>query len=202
MVVIPKGVGQPPLPTRETTSKTHGVGLCYTARHDQGHTRQTANPDDPALCAPRRPAAAGGTQGSSTATLDSGSSAVPLDSSRSVCVDGADRSQAGKVVDSGAHALLLLVGGVIDYRYAHLETRGRRAWALSRSLSLDGALYVVLLTGDRRLARAPGAVRGDLVTDTRDTRGVDATNRRRPPVTSGTDMTDVTGVTDGQNGAG
>lgn len=70
----------------------------------------------------------------------------------------------GELPAPDAQALLLAAGPLVDHRYEMAGSLGQAAWALRKNLSfydalyvaLAGALSVPLLTGDRRLSRAPG----------------------------------------------
>lgn len=70
----------------------------------------------------------------------------------------------GELPPSEARDLLLAAAPLIDHRYEMTGSLGQAAWALREHLSFYDALYVALaqalsvplLTGDGRLARAPG----------------------------------------------
>jgi len=74
------------------------------------------------------------------------------------------RTRAGEVTPTQAHTALRAAREVIDYRYPHVGALADLAWAWRDNLSFYDALYVSLatrldvplITGDRRLSRAPG----------------------------------------------
>ena len=73
------------------------------------------------------------------------------------------RVRAGDVTAVQAQTALRAASDVIDYRYAHGGAVADLAWRLRDNLSFYDALYVALaarlgvplITGDRRLGRAP-----------------------------------------------
>lgn len=70
----------------------------------------------------------------------------------------------GELPAPDAQALLLAAAPLIDHRYEMAGSLGQAAWGLRENVSFYDALYVALaqalsvplLTGDRRLSRAPG----------------------------------------------
>lgn len=72
--------------------------------------------------------------------------------------------QANRVSSTEADTALRAGWVLVDHRYPHGGTLAERAWKLRHNLSFYDALYVALaerldvplLTGDARLARAPG----------------------------------------------
>ena len=74
------------------------------------------------------------------------------------------RTRAGDVTANQAATALGAAGEVIDVRYPHIGSLALLAWTWPDKLSFYDALYVALarrldiplLTGDRRLSRAPG----------------------------------------------
>jgi predicted nucleic acid-binding protein len=74
------------------------------------------------------------------------------------------RARAGDVTADQAGVALRVAGDVIDHRYPHLGALAELAWSWRDSMSFYDALYVALavrlgvplMTGDRRLSRAPG----------------------------------------------
>ena len=76
------------------------------------------------------------------------------------------RYGATHVTPTQAHTALHAAGDVIDVRYPHVGALADLAWTCRDNLTFYDALYVALavrldvplLTGDRRLARAPAAL--------------------------------------------
>jgi predicted nucleic acid-binding protein len=74
------------------------------------------------------------------------------------------RTCAGDITSDHARTALHAARDVIDVRYPHVGTLAELAWTWRDNLSFYDALYVALavrldvplMTGDRRLSRAPG----------------------------------------------
>ena len=74
------------------------------------------------------------------------------------------RTRAGDITAAHARAALGAARDVIDHRYPHTGPLAELAWTLRDNLSFYDALYVALavrldiplITGDRRLSKAPG----------------------------------------------
>lgn len=74
------------------------------------------------------------------------------------------RTRAGEITQTQAHTALSVARDVIDYRYPHYGAIADLAWTWRDNLSFYDALYVALatrldlplMTGDRRLSKAPG----------------------------------------------
>ena len=73
------------------------------------------------------------------------------------------RTHIGQITPTQAHTALRAARGVIDYRYPHAGSLAEDAWRMRHNLSFYDALYVALaarlglplVTGDRRLSKAP-----------------------------------------------